>query len=96
MITILLFAISAIGGQDIEPIEPVEIKISDMQPAKTWELTGAIYRKVLLPDGSKVELKSREALPDGEWLKLADRIWQDVKEEAQEPKICPHCGRPMP
>ena len=73
--------------------EPVEVKPVLVKTAKQWDLTKAYYRKVEMPDGSKVELKSRKPLDDKGWQELAQKQWDAVKQaEENQPTICPYCG----
>ena len=81
---------------EIEPLpEPIAIQITDMQPVEQWDLTKAYYRHVKLPDGSKVELKSKIVLTDKQWLQKADEIYKGKLEFEKMPETCPFCGRPM-
>ncbi len=74
----------------LEP-EPVEIKPVLVRDAKQWELTKAYYQRVALPDGSRLELKSKTPLTKEQWQALADRQWK-ARQEEPEPEMCPHCG----
>lgn len=103
-LSLILIFLSAgiiyVNGRDIGDIEPVPtdsniVQISDMKPVTQYELTKAYYRKVKLPDGSKVELKSRILLTDKQWQELAQKVYESNIKEEINPEICPHCGRSM-
>jgi len=75
-----------------KPVEPIEVKPVLVKEAKQWDLTKAYYRKVEMPDGSKVELKSRKVLDDKGWEALATKQWDAVKAvELSLPENCMDC-----
>ncbi len=90
--TILIFSILLFVHA--EPVAENPVLISD---AKQWEITGAYYQKVALPDSSKLELKSREFLTEEQWQKLADDKWKskqiELNQQEKTPQICPNCGQ---
>ena len=73
----------------VVPVKEKPVLVSD---AKQWELTGAYYQKVTMPDGSRQELKSRTPLTKIQWQKMADDIYKAIKNEPM-PEICPTCGQ---
>jgi len=78
---------------DLGGIEPIEEKPTLVGSAEQWEMTGAYYQKVRMPDGTKQELKSRAPLTDKQWLALAEKVY--IKPELL-PEVCPYCGGLMP
>lgn len=90
-IVLLMLAMSLAGPVlDPEPIE-AELKPVLVSSAKQWDHTKAYYQKVNMPDGSKLELKSRVPLTKEQWQQKADNIQKDINEQS-EPEICPTCG----
>jgi hypothetical protein len=83
----LIVLSSALGI--LEPIKEKPILLSD---AKQWEHTGAYYQKVIMPDGLRLELKSRTPLSKEQWQKMADDIQKAIENEPK-PEICPVCGQ---
>ena len=101
----LIFIISWLGGGGLHPspiseddkiINAMTVKNTVKAEVKQWELTKAYYQRVIMPDGTKQELKSRTLLTKEQWLVLAKNIYRAKLEEQKEPDMCPHCGRPMP
>ena len=76
----------------IEPIEPIEVKPVLIYDAKQWDLTKAWYQKVTMPDGSRLELKSKIPLTKLQWQKIADDVQKSIEAEPK-PEICPTCGQ---
>ena len=79
--------------------EPVDQKPVFEKPAEEWKIhdkTVAFYRDCKLPDGRKVELKSKTPLTDQQWQKKADDYYKAVIEEETKLEICPFCGQEMP
>lgn len=97
-IVILLAAVAvyaAVGQPIIKPV-PIDDKPVLIDSEKAWLMYGkpvAYYHRVIMPDGSKHELKSRVPLSKGEWLKLAEKAYIEPE---QDPEFCPHCGQLMP
>jgi hypothetical protein len=56
--------------------------------AKQWQMTGAYYQRVKMPDGSVQEIKSRTPLTAKQWQALAEELNVSEKEE-----VCPTCGQ---
>ena len=82
-----------------KPVEPIEVKPVLVKEAKQWDLTKAYYRKVEMPDGSKVELKIRPSTDpnvpppdDKQWEALAQKQWEAMKAvEISMPENCMDC-----
>ena len=92
-IAVLFGAFALFSQPVIEPIEePIEVKPILVSTAKQWDLTGAYYQKVTMPDGSKQELKEWKPLTTKQWQAMADEAWKN-REIEPEPQICPHCGQ---
>lgn len=92
---ILIFSLFVILGFEPIPGKPVLIdRVNHWQIMSEGKLTTiAYYKKVILPDGTKVELKSKIPLTKEQWQKMADNYWKTIKREEQnKPEPCTHCG----
>jgi hypothetical protein len=90
---IVVFSIAVLCAAEFEP-EPIDEK-PVVGVAEKWDLTGRYYNKVTMPDGSKVELKSKTSLTKAQWQKLAED-YQKAIEAIPEPEVCPTCGQLKP
>ena len=89
-----VFAYS-LGIHNPQP-EPIEDKPVLVSEAKQWDLTKVYYQKVTMPNGYKVELKSKTPLTKEQWQAKADDLWEIQQQlEADKPKVCPYCGQPL-
>lgn len=97
-LVVLCAGIVCISGRDMTPIETSDkmtVANTIKEPLKQWELTGAYYQRVTLPDGSRQRLKSYKELTKEQWLELAKTAYQSKLESEKEPEICSHCGNPL-
>jgi hypothetical protein len=92
--------------EEPKPIElTIEQKVATMTvkevikvEQKQWDLTKAYYQRVILPDGSTQELKSKVSLTKEQWLAEAKEMYRqqlEMEKATLEVKICPTCGRPL-
>ena len=91
-ITIASVAVYLAAQPVIEPIEPIEVKPVLISEAKQWDLTKVYYQRIIMPDGTKQELKSRTPLTKSQWQAMAEKAY--IK-PGPEPEICPTCGNPI-
>ena len=97
----LLILLLLCGSVAIFEPEPVEVKSVLVSSAKQWDLTKNYYQRVIMPDGSRQELKSKTPLDVKGWEALATKQWNAMKAvEVSMPENCldchAKCGRKTP